>query len=155
VLLPGAAHAIRALNEAGLRVIVVTNQRGVARGALTERDLQLVHRRLRELLWEEAGATLSAIHHCPHEAGTCECRKPGVGLLLAAREDWPEIEFSHSALIGDSLSDVLAGERLGMETVLLGRDAADLAAAVADLLGVRRAIAANAADAGRPIRSGR
>jgi D-glycero-D-manno-heptose 1,7-bisphosphate phosphatase len=155
VLLPGAAHAIRTLNEAGLRVVVVTNQRGVARGVVSEQNLELVHQRLRALLWEEAAATLSAIYHCPHEAGACECRKPRVGMLLAAREDWPEIDFARSAMIGDSVSDVAAGERLGMETVLLGRDAVDLAAAVADLLGFRRAFAASAVGAGRPTRNGR
>jgi D-glycero-D-manno-heptose 1,7-bisphosphate phosphatase len=118
-LLPGTCAAIRRLNEAGWRVVVVTNQRGIARGLLSEGDLRLVHERLLELL-AECGATIDRIYHCPHEAGTCECRKPGTGLLERARADDPEIAFECSVLIGDSQSDVDAGRAAGMRTVAIG-----------------------------------
>jgi D-glycero-D-manno-heptose 1,7-bisphosphate phosphatase len=113
---------------------VVTNQRGIALGRMSEEDLQAIHVRLRQLLADEAGARLDAILHCPHGLGSCDCRKPEVGLFLRAKERWPEIELESSAMVGDSEKDVLAGERLGMATVLLGRDAPDLAAAIDGLL---------------------
>lgn len=118
-LLPGAAEAIRRLNEAGAWVGVVTNQRGIARGEMSEADLEAVHDRL---AWELAGngAHLDAIYHCPHEQGACTCRKPEPGMLLSAQREHPELDFAAAALIGDAPSDVQAGRRLGLTTVLLG-----------------------------------
>jgi D-glycero-D-manno-heptose 1,7-bisphosphate phosphatase len=115
--------------------IVVTNQRGIALGRMSEEDLEQVHARLEQLLEAEAGARLDAIFHCPHGLDSCDCRKPGSGLFLQAKERWPEIDLGLSAMVGDSEKDVLAGRRLGMETVHLGHDAPDLAAAVEQLLG--------------------
>src|SRR3954454_10176331 len=80
VLLDGAAAAIRRLNLARIRVAVITNQRGIALGRMTEADLAAVHRRLVQLLVAE-GARVDAIFHCPHEKGTCDCRKPGTAML--------------------------------------------------------------------------
>jgi D-glycero-D-manno-heptose 1,7-bisphosphate phosphatase len=134
-LLPGAAAAIRRLNEAGWRVIVVTNQRGVAKGLMGEKDLQRVHDRLLGLLGE-SGAAIDRIYFCPHEIGTCDCRKPATGLLDRARDDDPEISFDRAVLIGDSQSDVDAGRAAGIMTVGIGSSrgasstAADLAGAV-------------------------
>ncbi len=134
VLIPGAAAAIRRLNDAGLKAIVVTNQRGIALGRMSEEDLGAVHARLEQLLAAEAGAKLDAILHCPHGLDACDCRKPEVGLFLQAKQRWPEIEFERSAMVGDSEKDVLAGQRLRMATVHIGPDAPDLAAAVDALL---------------------
>jgi D-glycero-D-manno-heptose 1,7-bisphosphate phosphatase len=120
-LLPGAAEAIRRLNEAGVWVGVVTNQRGIARGEMTERDLQAVHVRLQdELACHDAH--LDAIYHCPHEQGACSCRKPEPGLLLRAQGDRPGLTFAASALVGDAESDVDAGRRVSATTVLLAAD---------------------------------
>lgn len=113
---------------------MVTNQRGIALGRMSEEDLAQVHLRLQRLLAEEGGARVDAILHCPHEIGACSCRKPEIGLFLQAAERWPEIDLSRSAMVGDSDKDVEAGERLGMRTILLDRDAPDLAAAVDELL---------------------
>jgi D-glycero-D-manno-heptose 1,7-bisphosphate phosphatase len=130
-LLPGAAAAIRALNEAGIPVIVVTNQRGIALGRMTEDDLAAVHRRLDELLAAE-GARVDAYYHCPHDKGVCDCRKPGTAMLeQAAREHG--IDLARSVLIGDSESDVEAGRRAGAQTVLL--DGKTLREAVAEVMG--------------------
>jgi D-glycero-D-manno-heptose 1,7-bisphosphate phosphatase len=118
-LLPGAGDAIRRLNQAGWRVVVVTNQRGIARGLMSEEDLASVHERLRALL-EETGATIDRIYHCPHEAGTCECRKPGTGLLETARREDPEMSFERAVLIGDSQIDIDAGRAAGIRTVAIG-----------------------------------
>jgi len=133
-LLPGAAHAIRRLNDAGALVIVVTNQRGIALGRMTDADLEDVHAQLRSILEEEAGARLDAIFHCPHDAGACLCRKPAPGLIYQARAWRPEIDLARSIIIGDSRTDWAAGQRAGLSTILLGRDASDLAAAVDALL---------------------
>jgi D-glycero-D-manno-heptose 1,7-bisphosphate phosphatase len=118
VLLPGAAEAICALNAAGVWVGVVTNQRGIALGEMTEADLRAVHVRLAEEL-ARAGAHLDAIYHCPHEQGDCSCRKPEPGLLLQAQRENPGLSFAAAALIGDAQSDVEAGRRMGVSTVLL------------------------------------
>jgi D-glycero-D-manno-heptose 1,7-bisphosphate phosphatase len=120
-LLPGAAQAISRLNQAGVWVAVVTNQRGIARGKMTEGDLEVVHARLAASL---AGhdAHLDAIYHCPHEHGTCSCRKPEPGLLLRAQREHPGLSFAASAMVGDEDSDVQAGRRLGTTTVLLARN---------------------------------
>jgi D-glycero-D-manno-heptose 1,7-bisphosphate phosphatase len=134
VLLPGAAPAVRKLNDAGLKVIVITNQRGIALGRMTHEALDRVHARMGQLLASEAGARVDDIFYCPHEIGVCACRKPDVGLFLQAKERWPEIDLAASAMVGDSESDVIAGARLGMTSLLLGEEVPDLAAAVDRLL---------------------
>ncbi len=111
-LLPGAVEAIRRLNDAGYLVLVVTNQRGIARGELTEADLTAIHEKLTTAL-HAAGAHLDGIYVCPHEKGSCDCRKPKPGLLLQAKADFPQIDFSQSVMIGDSESDIQAGQAVG------------------------------------------
>ena len=118
VLLDGAAGAISRLRAAGALVVVVTNQRGVARGLMTLDDLAEVHRQLAAML-ADAGAEVDAVYSCPHEADSCDCRKPEPGMFLRAAEEHPAIEFGASAMVGDSTSDIEAGSRLGMATVLL------------------------------------
>ena len=132
-LLPGAARAIRRLNDEGILTVVVTNQRGIALGRMTERDLRDVHEALGELLAAQAGARIDAFLHCPHESGTCQCRKPGTGMFLEAQRRFPEIRFASAVMVGDSPSDVEAGRALGMATLQVGRDVADLAGAVDQL----------------------
>jgi D-glycero-D-manno-heptose 1,7-bisphosphate phosphatase len=131
-LLRDSAAAIARLNAAGIPTIVVTNQRGIALGRMTEDDLAAVHRRLDELLAEE-GARVDAYYHCPHDKGVCDCRKPGTALLERAAAEHG-IDLARSVVIGDSESDVEAGRRVGARTVLLGRDAATLRDAVEALL---------------------
>lgn len=121
-LIPGVAHAIRKLNEAGVAAVVVTNQAGVAKGYYPESDIALVHERIRELLAEE-GAFLDGIYYCPHHedfTGKCECRKPAPGMLLRAAEEL-ELDCSISCMIGDRLSDVGAGHNAGCSRCFLVR----------------------------------
>jgi D-glycero-D-manno-heptose 1,7-bisphosphate phosphatase len=134
-LLPGAARAIRRLNDAGVEVIIVSNQRGIALGRMTEGDLQAIHAELAARLKADAGARVAAIFHCPHDRGECDCRKPGTGMFERARERFPWIDLDGSVMIGDSASDIGAGRALGMRTVWVGHDAPDLAAAVELILG--------------------
>lgn len=122
-LLPGAAEAIRTLNEYPAKAVVITNQRGIALGKMTEEDLAAVHQRLIAELATE-GARLDGVLHCPHQRGECECRKPGTGMFEQAAGEIEGVKIGGGAMIGDSAIDVEAGRRLGLTTVRLGRSAA-------------------------------
>lgn len=117
-ILPGVIEGIAQLNRAGFRVIVVTNQRCIAKGLMTTAELELMHERLLEFV-AQAGATINAIYYCPHEIEPgCRCRKPAPGMLLeAAREH--AIELRASWMIGDSESDIEAGKNAGCKTARL------------------------------------
>ena len=134
-LLPGAAEAVRRLNDVGALVVVVSNQRGISLGRMTEGDLAAVHARLSDLLDAAAGGRVDVFMHCPHDIGECDCRKPGIGMLLGAVREFPDIDPTRSVLIGDSPSDVQAGRRFGVRSLQLGVDAPDLATAVSDVIG--------------------
>jgi D-glycero-D-manno-heptose 1,7-bisphosphate phosphatase len=121
-LLPGTGEAIRALNAAAVPVIVVTNQRGIALGRMSEFDLAAVHSRLRTLLHGH-DARLSAIFHCPHDVGVCSCRKPGTLLLERARRHLGLGSLRCSVMIGDSAGDILAGQAVGARTIMLAAGA--------------------------------
>lgn len=142
-LLPGAAEAIRVLNEHPVKVVVITNQRGIALGKMTEGDLAAVNARIEADL-AQAGARLDGIVHCPHHTGSCDCRKPGPGMFERAAREIEGVEIEGGAMVGDSPLDVEAGRRLGLITVRLGEptegdpqadhDTADLLGAVRWLL---------------------
>jgi len=117
--LPGAREAVRLLTEHGVRIIIATNQRGIALGRMSEEDLRTIHRRMLAELGA-AGGEVSGVYHCPHEDGTCDCRKPEVGMFLAAQHDFPEIRFERSAVVGDSPRDMLAARRIGATPVFVG-----------------------------------
>jgi D-glycero-D-manno-heptose 1,7-bisphosphate phosphatase len=119
-LLPGAIEGIAQLNQAGLRVIVVTNQRCVAKGLLTETDLRKLHWQVSEHL-RRAGATIDAIYYCPHEVRpSCDCRKPAPGMLLEAAR-LHGLDLAASWMIGDSDSDIQAGKNAGCRTARLAK----------------------------------
>jgi D-glycero-D-manno-heptose 1,7-bisphosphate phosphatase len=117
--LPGAIEALHLLTSAGIRAIVVTNQRGVALGRMTIASVDEIHRKMQAQLTENR-AQCAAVLVCPHEDGTCDCRKPGLGLFRQAQALMPEIDFGSSVVIGDSASDLLAGNRLGCPSLLVG-----------------------------------
>jgi D-glycero-D-manno-heptose 1,7-bisphosphate phosphatase len=119
-LLPGAGEAVHRLNAAGFRVIAVTNQRAVALGLIDNAGLARVNRRLDHLLAVHE-AHLDGMYVCPHDIDSCACRKPGAGLLLQARADFPDIDYARSVLVGDSESDVETAMACGVEALLLGR----------------------------------
>jgi len=148
-LIPGAAQAIAALNRASIPVVVVTNQRGIALGRMTEEDLEAVGATLDQRL-EVENARLDWVFHCPHDKGTCSCRKPGTLLLERARQWLGLPTLAEAVMIGDSESDVLAGRAVGARTVLLATDrgegpgsvvAGSLLEAVQDLLAGALAVA--------------
>lgn len=111
-LISGSAQAIARLNRAGLTVVVVTNQSGLARGYYSRDDLQAVHDELDRLLASH-GARIDAYYHCPHHpdgvvehlAVTCDCRKPGPGMLRQAARDLG-LKLEGSFMVGDRPGDV-------------------------------------------------
>ncbi|HSU13690.1 HAD family hydrolase [Longimicrobium sp.] len=119
-LLPGAAEAVRRLNEAGWLVVLVTNQSGIGRGMFGEDDYAAVHRRLVELLAAE-GARLDAEYHCPLAPGDPDphhLRKPGAGMYLRAADEHG-IGLARSWLVGDRVRDVAAARELGASALLV------------------------------------
>ena len=120
--LPKVPEALRLLKEAGMKIIIITNQRGIARGLMTERDLEEIHRRMLAEL-ARFQASVDAIYYCPHEEGVCDCRKPRLGLFRQAQKDFPDIDFVNSAVVGDSLKDMEAGTQLGCFTILIANGA--------------------------------
>jgi D-glycero-D-manno-heptose 1,7-bisphosphate phosphatase len=129
VLIPGAAEALIRLKAAGFKLIVLTNQSGVARGYFTARELAEVNMRLDSMLAEK-GAAVDAYYYCPHhpkhgEMVDCDCRKPKTGMVdTAAREHG--IDLARSYFVGDKRTDVQLGKNAGGKSILVltgfGRD---------------------------------
>jgi histidinol-phosphate phosphatase family protein len=119
--LPGAMESLRRFREAGWRVIVVSNQAGIARGALTEADLKAVNDRMCAEA-EAAGGKIEKIYHCPHgwDEG-CSCRKPRPGMLLSAQRDF-HLDLTRTTFIGDDERDREAAEACGCGSALVGDD---------------------------------
>lgn len=117
-LLPEAGTSIARLNQAGARVVVVTNQSGVGRGYISPDDLTRIHDRLRDLL-AEAGARLDGIYACPHHPDDgCACRKPGTALAERAVADLG-LDLSRAYVIGDQERDMALAHRIGAKGVLV------------------------------------
>ena len=124
-LLPGTAQALMQLKQMGYKLVVVSNQSGIARGMFTEDDLTHIHARMKELLATE-GAYLDQIYYCPyHPEGVIEqyrkesdLRKPNPGMLLTAAEEM-DIDLGQSWMIGNAYHDTTAGKRVGCRTILL------------------------------------
>lgn len=126
-LIPGAAAAVRRLNDLGTPVVIVTNQSAVARGMASETDVAAVNDRLRSLL-AAAGAHIDGIYYCPHHPDigeapyrrACDCRKPLPGLLQRAARELG-LDLAASAMIGDNLRDLEAGDAAGCAMLILVR----------------------------------
>jgi histidinol-phosphate phosphatase family protein len=117
-ILPGAAEGISLLRQAGFHVIVVSNQRCVARGLISVADLEAMHRRMCDEL-AAAGGPIDGVYYCPHEKQPpCGCRKPAPGMLLRAAGE-RRADLKASWMIGDSDIDVEAGKNAGCKTARL------------------------------------
>ena len=131
-LLPGAAEALRHINESGYLAIVVTNQPVIARGEATMADLHKIHNKMETLLGRE-GAYIDDLYYCPHHPDKgfdgeipelkfeCSCRKPKPGMLFEAAEKY-NIDLSRSWMIGDGRTDIEAGRAAGCKTAFIGKD---------------------------------
>lgn len=117
-LFPNTARAIRLLNEHGYKVIVITNQSGVARGYFTEGMLDLIHQKMLKQLAEKA-AHIDGIYYCPHHPDdNCECRKPKPKMVLQAVQEH-DIDLKRSFMVGDKPHDIQLGKNAGCRTVLI------------------------------------
>ncbi len=127
-LIRGAAHAIGSLRQLGYRIIVVSNQGGVARGKYTERDVDAVHERIAQMVHDSAGAIIDRFYYCPfHPDGTVAeyakehpWRKPQPGMLLEAARSL-DLELRECWMIGDHERDIDAGRAAGCQTILITR----------------------------------
>ena len=117
-LFRSTAKAIKLLNEHGFKVIVITNQSGIARGYFTEETLAEIHKKMTRELAKE-GAWVDAIYYCPHHPDDgCECRKPKPKMLLEAASEL-EVDLSRSYVVGDLDADIEMGKRVGCKTILI------------------------------------
>lgn len=124
-LIPRSADAIRLLNENEFKVIVVSNQSGIARGYYREEDAVLFNQAMKEMLGNNS-ARIDAIYYCPHHPEAkidkyridCNCRKPKPGMLKRAEEEL-DIDSKQSFMVGDKLSDIEAGKRGGCKTIMV------------------------------------
>ena len=129
---PEAFEAVEKINQSGAQAIVITNQSAIARGLITQENLEHLHH-LISVAFRQKGARLDAFYSCPHHptegAGThtrtCDCRKPQPGLLLRAAQEL-QLDLDVSYMIGDTLRDIEAGHRAGCQSILVqtgyGRD---------------------------------
>jgi len=136
-ILPGVEDAIAVLNRSGRRVIVVSNQRGVALGYYTPADVEKLQEQLQEHLAAH-GARIDRFYYCPHDKDECDCRKPRTGMFEQAFLDFPGASPANSVVIGDSISDIEAAQAMGTPSIFIAGDpatqkeGADRAAVLAD-----------------------
>jgi histidinol-phosphate phosphatase family protein len=115
----GSLEAIAKLSDRFDRIFIVTNQQGIGKGLMTEEDLEEIHRIMLEKIRAEGGR-IDAVYYCPALVADHSIdRKPNPGMALRAKTDYPDIDFKQSVVVGDSISDMLFGKRLGMKTVLV------------------------------------
>lgn len=127
---PGAAAGLYRMSEMGFRLVVITNQSGIARGFFSSEKLQAIHERLKQMLGA-IGVQLDGIYYCPHAPeDECDCRKPKLGLLRQASLDLG-FEMSESIVIGDKDSDIEFGNRAGALTMLVGKREPQSSSAIA------------------------
>ncbi|MBN1199643.1 MAG: HAD family hydrolase [Bacteroidales bacterium] len=126
IWLPDVPEALKSLSEIFGTIIVVSNQQGVGKGIMTHEQVMKIHDNLMNKV-RKSGGRIDAIYYSPHLSNEGSfLRKPNVGMGLKARKEFSAIRFSQSVMVGDSLSDMLFGHRLGMKTVFLSENSSDL-----------------------------
>lgn len=113
-----AKFAIAKLSKIFQRILVVTNQRGVGKGLMSESQLQIIHNNMLSEIKKGSGR-IDKIYYCPHLNLNVNCRKPNVGMALRAKRDFPRIDFTKSFIVGDSATDMQFGKNLGMKKVYI------------------------------------
>jgi D-glycero-D-manno-heptose 1,7-bisphosphate phosphatase len=117
-LLPDFVHVLHAVRRLGYEAVIVTNQRGIARGLMTRSAVEEIHAYLRTVLAEDHGLQFLDILYCPHKENECECRKPKPGLLIRASQEH-DIDLQSSWMVGDQEKDIEAGSSAGCRTILV------------------------------------
>jgi D-glycero-D-manno-heptose 1,7-bisphosphate phosphatase len=116
--IPGSLDAIARLNEFGYKVIVITNQSGLARGLFDLNTLEKIHDKMQASV-KTSGGSIEAIYFCPHGPHDgCDCRKPGTGMLKAFARDY-RVPLEQLPFIGDSLKDIQAARAVGAQPMLV------------------------------------
>jgi len=116
----GAIDAISRLSNIFGKILVVTNQRGVGKGIMTEMQLLSIHDELTKAA-NQSGGRIDKIFYCTDLLDTSDCRKPNIGMALKAKMYFPEIDFRKSIMIGDSMTDIEFGKRLNMYTIYISK----------------------------------
>ena len=115
--MPGVELAIANLSKIFKRILIVTNQQGIAKGIMSAEDLNSLHKNMLQQL-KTTGGTIEKIYYCPHlDAEDCKCRKPNTGMMEQAIIDFPDLENENSYLVGDSDSDITTGNEMCLITV--------------------------------------
>lgn len=116
--IPGSLEAVSLLNDNGYKVVVISNQSGLARGLFDEAALQQIHAKMMQMV-ERKGGHIEAIYYCPHGPDDdCQCRKPRTGLLRRFAEDF-HVSLQGLPFVGDSLRDMQAAEAVSAEPILV------------------------------------
>ena len=119
VFLEGSLGALRIFSGIFDRILVVTNQQGIGKGLMSEEDLDIIHRYMLEIT-VQYGGKIDGVYYCPDlKTLPDNCRKPSVAMARQAQKDFPEIDFQRAIMVGDSLSDMEFGDRLGMQNILI------------------------------------
>ena len=114
----GVKEALKLLADKFDKILIVTNQRGIGKGLMTEDDLRVIHQKML-LDIENAGGRIDTIYYCTSLNDDCPNRKPNPGMALEASKDFPEIDLSRSIMVGNNISDMQFGKNAGMFTVYL------------------------------------
>ena len=115
--IPNVLSSISKLSRLFNRIIIITNQQGIGKGLMSKNDLLFLHQKMLKKI-EKADGKINKIYFCPHlETDNCNCRKPKIGMIEKAIQDFSSINIKKSYLIGDSPSDIKAGERAGLHTI--------------------------------------
>ncbi len=157
-LFPGVAEAINQLHESGYKVVLTSNQPGMAKGNFSASTFEEVKQKMREELAKKS-AILDGEYYCMHHPDgfvgglsvDCDCRKPKSGMLITAAKDLGIADLSQSWMVGDGLTDVTAGKGAGCRTILLGRMKCELCRMMDEANARPDAIASNLTEAVRII----
>ncbi len=115
----GVLESVKKINRIFNRIVLITNQRGINRGLMTHQDLSHIFEKMLQSI-ENVGGRIDKCYYCPHlDEENCNCRKPKTGMGIQAQSDFPEIQFERSIMVGDMLTDMEFGKRLGMKTVYI------------------------------------
>ena len=122
LFMPGSLTAISKLSDVFQFIIIITNQQGIGKGLMTKSDLEHMHDEMIKEI-SKKGGRIDAIYYCPDLASKkCNCRKPGTKMFENAINDFPDIKIERSYMIGDSKTDIIAGNTMGLNTVLVSNN---------------------------------